>query len=389
MRGHHDPISGTPPDFIHPSGATLIVQRGGVSISSSSGTIGSAFATGRNSFDALRLVAAVMVIMAHSYPLLNKGGLDPLPGWTGGYDGGTLAVNLFFVLSGFLVTRSAEYRGITEYFLARALRILPALVVAIILQAFVLGPLVTSLPFGEYFSSAKVYRSLESILIFGIRYDLPGVFNGNALTAVNGSLWTLPAEVSFYMLLPGLLVIKLLRKGWICGLFLLTITAAFAPARLGFEADTMKQAIFWVPISQWLRWATSFVAGVTLWLHRDDVPLSAGLAMCATILWFGSVNQLIGPWVFAISYPYIVVYVGLAYPQGQPWSASLGDLSYGTYLYGFPVQQTIIAKTGLQLPWAVTLVAIPCAVALGYLSWWLIERPALQFKARRAAITIS
>ncbi|MFC7556650.1 acyltransferase family protein [Pseudoroseomonas wenyumeiae] len=104
-----------------------------------------------NNFDAIRLAAALLVLFSHSYPLTGSGA-DPIATNLGGYDtGGGIAVSMFFVLSGFLVYRSAERHDAGVYLRSRVLRIVPGLAVCLILSAFVLGPVFTNLSATQYF----------------------------------------------------------------------------------------------------------------------------------------------------------------------------------------------------------------------------------------------
>src|SRR3954469_8816088 len=157
-------------------------------------------------FDLLRLVLAFSVLFIHC-SLWRPVGPDldllplfpslPLPTWAFT----TAIVPLFFALSGFLVAGSAESLSLTDFITNRALRIVPALAVEITLCALLLGPLTTSVAWASYFSDAQFYRYFLNA--FGwIQYELPGVFKDNPHTDyVNGSLWTVPHEISVYIVL--------------------------------------------------------------------------------------------------------------------------------------------------------------------------------------------
>src|SRR5579862_815986 len=107
----------------------------------------------QNNFDALRLIAATSVIFSHAF-LLGEGTQDPEPlmRLTGGQTIlGVVGVFVFFTISGFLVTQSFETTGSPLVFLAkRGLRIFPGLLLCLLVCAFVIGPLVTSLPVSDY-----------------------------------------------------------------------------------------------------------------------------------------------------------------------------------------------------------------------------------------------
>lgn len=146
----------------------------------------------------LRLFAALMVIYGHSFPLTGFSS----PGYLmNGVQ--TIAVKAFFVISGYLVTESwLRDQDFSRFAIKRLLRIVPALLFLVIFTAFIVGPILTHLPIGEYLGSGGAFRYLWNALFFPI-YDLPGVFPDNIYpVAVNGSLWTLPVELSMYILLP-------------------------------------------------------------------------------------------------------------------------------------------------------------------------------------------
>jgi len=156
-----------------------------------------------NNFDVLRLFAALLVLWGHSYPLTADGQDDIFSKCLFGYDtAGSFAVMIFFVISGFLVTKSASERTMGDYFAARALRILPALACVVVFTILVIGPILTTLPLGDYFRDRWTRSYLTNILVFGIQYDLPSTTTRLLYPgAINGSLWTLSLECGFYVVL--------------------------------------------------------------------------------------------------------------------------------------------------------------------------------------------
>ena len=163
----------------------------------------SEYAVGRdNNFNLIRLIAALSVLFSHSVAVLGLPSsreffFDHLS-----LSLAEMAVDVFFVTSGFLVTGSLVNRGDVIAFLwARALRIYPAIWVMLILTVFALAPALTTLPLAEYFTSPKThdYFAKCATLIGGVRYSLPDVFETMPLkTEFNGSLWTLPIELRLY-----------------------------------------------------------------------------------------------------------------------------------------------------------------------------------------------
>ena len=147
--------------------------------------------TGRkNNLDLIRFIAAAMVIFAHSFPLtLGEGCAGPLTRFSHGQMSfGNLAVCIFFLFSGFLITKSVLHRTTAKaFFSARIVRLFPPLIAVVLVCTFVLGPAMTELPAGEYFASAQTWKYLGNICLLLI-HELPGVFTHNPYDAsVNGA----------------------------------------------------------------------------------------------------------------------------------------------------------------------------------------------------------
>lgn len=171
-----------------------------------------------NNFDFLRFVAAYMVLFSHQLVLTGNSG----PNITS-FDLGKLGVVIFFSISGYLVTQSWDHDPSIWRFLAkRMLRIWPALIVVTCITVLFLGPIVSTEPINHYFINHKTWDYFRVLKLI-IRYELPGVFVTNPFpNAVNGSLWTLPIEFRWYLILMALGVVGLLRNRF---LLLIAVTA--------------------------------------------------------------------------------------------------------------------------------------------------------------------
>ena len=166
-----------------------------------------------NNFHFLRFLAAALVIFSHSYPLSGSK-FEPFA-WLVQYNTfGGLAVNIFFLISGFLITKSwLDNPNIFQFSMKRILRIMPAFIVAIFFSVFVVGPLVTNLSFKEYIVHPFTKLYLMNVFMFPIHYNLPGVFVNNPYpNAVNGSLWSLPVELIMYGLVAVLGLLRVFSK---------------------------------------------------------------------------------------------------------------------------------------------------------------------------------
>jgi peptidoglycan/LPS O-acetylase OafA/YrhL len=343
-----------------------------------------------NVFDVLRLLAALAVLVSHCYALTGRP--DPVGERTGATLG-ELGVSVFFAISGFLVARSwAAQPALGVYAAKRALRLMPGLIVAVWLTALVLGPLVTTLPVGDYFTTPQtwIYPLRSSILI---TFDgrLPGVFEDNPLpNAVNGSLWTLPVEAFAYAIVAVLGVLALPRRGPVLLALLAALLVALTPwvdlvSYLPAAArDTAAGANTHIVIQL----LTTFVAGSALFALRDRVRLSWWVALALAAAWVASWNTGWWPVVAALFVPYVVLVLAYRLPRSLNVLARPGDVSYGVYVYAFPVQQTVVLASPKIAPAGVAAFAIPITYALALASWRLLERPALELKRRFAPVSL-
>lgn len=325
----------------------------------------------------MRLSAALLVLASHSFDL--TGQREPLGKLTGFLTGGGLAVDVFFFISGYVVTQSAFRRDLFTFCAARALRILPGLALVTVLTV-VFGAAVTSLSQGQYWSSSMTWDYLWNALLFPIRFELPGVFETLPLTSVNGSLWTLPFEVSMY-LCSALLIVARLRDGRAyCALAVVLFISYFVAVRqLGLNWQNRGPELLpGVQLFNFLSFGCLYFAGAAMatcsWL-RPNMPV--GLIALGLLAGVPLLGRFAEP-VFLVALPLAIHWLAFAAPTGRFLAA---DISYGTYLYAFPVQQAIINGMGPQIgPVALTLAAIPPSLLLGLMSWKAIEKPALNLK---------
>ncbi len=327
-----------------------------------------------NNFTLIRITMAWLVLYGHSFAVQKIPGMnDPLNRlFQGSTWVGELAVNGFFAISGFLVTASLMRRNIFDFTLSRVLRIYPALIVCVILTVFVLGPIMTDLSWSEYFSQSKTYLYLKNALAFdGMQWVLPGVFQDNVRDAVNGSLWSLTVEVKCYTLLALVGVIGLLRVKLMANLVLLLILFvgifyyAYIPL-IGFNLNWNEPALY-------------FLIGVALYINRNYVPLNGLLAISLLTLACFSFGKTWYFYVFPVSYVYLIFYVSYAVKHIAV-DHKIGDISYGFYIYAWPVQQIIAHLMPQGNPYTNTVVSSVIVFLLAYISWHKIEKPLLMKK---------
>lgn len=331
--------------------------------------------TNKNSLDLLRLVAAAMVLYSHQYALL---GLAE-PAFISWDTIGRAGVTIFFFLSGYLVWSSWDRDPhFKRFFQRRVLRIFPALWVVCLLSVFVLGPVVSVLSLRDYFLSSLTWSYLATALLVPARI-LPGLFTANHFPlVVNGSLWTLPVEFLCYCTIAvvGLTVLAAkLRRGLAIGLALagVVLVATYGPLVIGvfFVPHLEMVAMFW--------WGA--VYGYCLKRERERF----GVAVVFFAIAF-TAFALLGPRGFERTAMLVcaaaLVHVARHVTAGARLTDPLGDLSYGVYIFAFPVQQLGV-HYGRGLGWSFGTylsVSLLATLGLAYASWHRVEKRALRFK---------
>lgn len=328
-----------------------------------------------NNFPLLRLVAAISVILADAFLL--AGGHQNMAqppegaGWLGQF-----GVSIFFVIGGYLVTQSYETtRSTPRFLLKRFLRVYPALLACLLFCALAIGAAVTVLPLGDYYRQESVAKFIVMNLLMQVQVDtLPTViFTANESGGiVDGPLWTVPYGFASYATVALLGRFGWLRMRVIAGLWLVGIAAALY--------DTTLWQNF---IGGFLPLLGCFAAGMAMFKLRGDWLRDRRLALLSAVGLLIAAGMDVSAALFAIFGAYLVIHLALDPRLPRVNAAKYGDLSYGLYLYGWPVQQTILWLCGDALPWwALFAIALPVTAALAFISWQIIERPALSLKPR-------
>lgn len=342
-----------------------------MNLTSANRTIGDAFGAGRdNNFDFIRFTMAVLVIWSHSFPLLRDSGVtEPLYRLSGGQASfGDIAVNVFFVISGFLIAMSWERsKSPWAYLKSRIYRIYPGFVAVTVLCAFVVAPIFT--PTGEPKLTARLLGRpfLDAAILQ--EYLVKDVFANNPHPGrMYGSVWTIRYEFVCYLVVMALGLLKAMRKRMIVALLFVFFAAAYAE---GFP-------------THWFRFLAFYLAGTTCYLFRDCIPYRDRVAAVSAAVIAGSFFYApLLPLTLTVCGTYLVFWLAFTKYLSLPHFARYGDFSYGIYLYAYPLQQIIVAKFGSRLsPPLLFLWALPCAVLAGVLSWHLLEKRFLKKKAR-------
>jgi peptidoglycan/LPS O-acetylase OafA/YrhL len=332
-----------------------------------------------NNFDALRLIFSSMVVLFHT-GLLSRA---PSLSWTS-HVSATFAVQAFFVVSGFLVTMSFENSSsIKSYFLKRIRRIAPAYIVVVVAATFGLSA-ISILPVRDYFANLETWRYLGLNLMLSnfSAPNLPGVFQSNFITVVNGSLWTIKLEVAFYFLVP-FLVLATRRFG--VSRVLITIFIASIIWKIGFDvAARLTGSEIYTKLGKQLPGQLCFFAGGAWAYYRTRD--GKGIGIFAAAIGVVAYAVIRGLWFQDIAAPLsvtaIVYWAAIMGPR-LPKVAKRGDFSYGIYLYHFPIVQCLIALRLFH--WSTLAAFLTLLAVLGVcvvFSWHIVERPILHRAAR-------
>jgi peptidoglycan/LPS O-acetylase OafA/YrhL len=335
-------------------------------------------AVGRdNNVRLLRHLAALAVILFHCFALNARWTDDPLARITSRpVDLGSLGVQIFFALSGFLVAQSwCQHPSARAFVEARMLRIYPALVAATLFTIALAAP-TSSLSLHAYLADPQTREYLwKTALGLPSGLPLPDVFRTNPYPgAANGSLWTLPIEIKLYMgiLLVGLLgILDRLRVALIlASLVVVLLVYVPGPVSLFINAVVIRSLCI------------IFVCGALAYVWRLRIPLSIALAALLLVIYL----TLPPGFVRAVATLPMIAYITLVaayHPRLRVERFVHGpDLSYGLYVYAFPVQQLALWRWPALGAYGLFFVATPAIFGAAALSWYGIERPAMRLKNR-------
>lgn len=334
-----------------------------------------------NSFDVVRLFAALLVVYGHAYPL--TGAASP---HFAGNSVQAIGVKIFFVISGYLILGSWQRDpSVWRFFMRRALRILPGLVAVVLICAMLLGPALTGLPTAEYLHNSRTWTYFTNILIRP-QYDLPGVFVSNVYpNAVNGSLWSLPAEVAMYVIGPlacvaGVLCLRSPRWG---AAAVAGILVALSMWFLRISPPSATPVIYGSSVLSFLDVAPYFMLGSLYSLFKAQKIFNPTVAGASWVLLsFVSLPGLLYEPVLYLVLPYVVLTLGTQTTWLGNRLNTFGDISYGVYLYGFPLQQCValLVPASRDSAWFNAGLTLIPLLSVATLSWRYVERPFMQYK---------
>ena len=318
-----------------------------------------------NNFDTLRLLAAVTVLFFHSVPLsYGPGATEIVSRLTGGHTpSGQIAVAVFFIISGYLITGSYERSaGPLDFVMARVLRLMPALAAFLGLLAFVLGPVMSDVSPERYFAGPAVYCFVTDNLT--MRYAT------SVCIRRQPEPWrrwlSLDARIRGEVLHPR----ALLGFGWA------------AKSTLDFHALSLLSGLDGA-----FRVHFDLRPYRHLSRRRHDLRVAprdaARYAVACGCLWLISLPTAATTIATATVGAYCVIYLATAPNIRLPNLARWGDLSYGIYIWAFPIQQTVTAMLGTAITWYWSIaISLPIAVLFALASWHIVEKPCQKFRRK-------
>lgn len=338
----------------------------------------------QNNFHLCRMIGALFIIFAHSVEIsgMEQYYLKHDPDFRAALVlMGKNALRLFFVFSGIMVAMSLDRRAsLSAYAAARVMRIVPPLLLFSVVMVFAIGPLLTSLTVGDYFSRLDTWLFLPKASSGLFTPDLPGMFETVPYPIlVNPSLWTLLYEILCYILLA-----LLWATGWLAPRRLPLTLAVIASLYLGITFGTDLRLI--IPVDAMTGFGTSFAIGVAIYHYRHRIPVSLWLvALFAglTVLARGTLWAELCSILFCTA---AALWLALV-PKGWILGYNrVGELSYATYIWHWPIGQIVIGLwPGLLWPQLFPLMVL-ITVSVAFLSWTLVELPALRRVATTAVL---
>lgn len=337
-----------------------------------------------NNFNFLRFWLAWVVIVSHSFELIDGNrSRELLTQAFGTYSFGEFAVNAFFLMSGFFITQSwMSTPRFGDFMKKRLLRLLPGFTVAVLISVFIVGPLGSP----DYWSNFPHASFWPGLLV--LRFDSPYSFDGWPYPQINGPLWTLHYEYVCYWLVAAFGLLRWLSSRTLMwGAFVLCLLAYLAVLYIGLDGyRPQTQAGFWAWTlgGRYIRLFAFFLAGVVWYHERQRLAVSGRWALLAAVFCVLAFSNPYGAAIaMTLPFAWVLHYLGYrsmpALRLFQPV-----DLSYGMYLYAWPIQKLLLYYGVTRDPWVLTGMTTVLCVMAAWISWHAVEKPFLKLKPRPA-----
>ncbi|MEO8735156.1 MAG: acyltransferase [Edaphobacter sp.] len=336
-------------------------------------------------FDFLRILFATLVILAHAPELTDGNNSREIFSRLthSNLSFGALGVDGFFLLSGYLIVNSWQKNPeLLNFARNRLLRIIPGYLVAALLSTVAIGLLAPGI---DHFFRHLNIHFVKSVLVVSSP-STPAVLPGRPDAQVNGSLWTIQYELRCYVLVAFFGLCGFFRRPslWLATTILLLISMV-SPLKTYCHWNESLYPLIGDP-SQIFRLTAVYFVGGCFFLYRHKIqfrPLlacAAAVALLCVRVFDPSRIEL----ALVLFGGYLMFYFGQLSIKSLAWMKNVPDISYGIYVYGWPVLILWIWYRPHGSPWVAFLVCAVICFGLGLASWHVIERPALTLKRRSA-----
>lgn len=315
-----------------------------------------------NNLNLMRLIAAVMVIFSHSFPIsYGADHSDFLNTFSKGQmTFGNLSVCLFFFFGGFLIMSSAERSKTAKvFFHKRIQRLFPSLAAMVLITVAVLGPIFTDLGITAYFTNPDTYKYLLNAVLIPI-HSLPGVFTSNIYgTTVNGPLWTLPVEFICYVICFVMYYLHITEKKSMKYSIIVFIPGYILMFYLLRNYAVLQAA---------LRPMGMFYAGMMFYVYRDKIIMNGWIAIISAVIVIIALPLGCLDFIILYALSYVFAYIGFAVKKNYHFLDGKPDISYQIYLCGCPMQQIICLLNGGKMEFYANFIeTMPFAIFMGIL----------------------
>ncbi len=325
----------------------------------------------------MRLLFASLVILSHAPELIDGNrSRELLTRLFGTLSFGEAAVDGFFLISGFLITQSyLRDPSVRSYLLKRVARIVPAYLVCFVLCVIVVAPLAGG---GPILTGPSIGRLLARVIKLAAP-AVTGAFAGLPYPSLNGAIWTLGYEFRCYLFVPVLGWLGCYRPAgrmpFALGVAVLLLLNVLTLPQGPLAASAMLRVV----THRDIHFLAVFGVGSVAYLFRDSIPLRNRWAAIAAVTLIAAMGEwYLAEAAYALCGGYLILWFALRAPVvGLSRFDNKADISYGLYLYGWPVQMLVIWWYRAIDPWLLCGIALLVAGGLGFLSWNLVEKPCL------------
>lgn len=323
----------------------------------------------KDNFNFIRLCLALSILFVHAAGISNSNELS----FIFKYLNGDIVVKCFFVISGYLVALSFRRSDVTEFFIKRARRILPGYFMVVAIMLF-LGFLLTRLTKMDFILNQGTwsYFLFNSIFLGFMHPSLPGVFESNPITAMDGSLWTIKSELILYLITP--LFVARTGRRVIPFLIAYCVSIAWVYWFSVFHITPLSRTLS----LQFVGMASYYFLGAFIAINRLGEKTIFFALVLSSLLWFftdgSAIRIIVEPFLITSAVLFCCLYI-----PNVGFTIGSVDISYGVYLYNFPVVQVLISLGLFRThPYMALLVSVFVSCAIAYISWVFVEHQFLK-----------